>query len=554
MKGKQLVIIGGVAAGMKAATRARRVNPNLKITVFEEKDYVSYAACGLPYYTSGVVKEREELVLRTPKDFIIPFDIQVHTNHRVTKIDPQNKQITVSGLKRRGEIVQHYDRLIIATGAKPIVPPLPGVNLSKIYTIKTIEDASSIKDYIGRKQTKKAIIIGAGLIGLEMAESLVSQGLEVTIVEMMNQVLPPLDEDMAYFIEKHLIEKGVNVSKENPVEAFEGNMKARVKQVITKNARFDADLVILSIGIRPNTQLAQEAGVALGETRAIKVNERMLTNIPEIYAAGDCSETFSLITGKPTWVPLGSTANKQGRVAGENAAGGDAFFRGVSGTMIAKVFDYTVAKTGLSEREAIKHGYEIERAIIYPNSHTHYYTDAKGMFFKIIAEKKSNRVLGAQIIGEDGVDKRIDVIASAIAQKATFGDLQGLDLAYAPPYSPAVDPVIVAGYVLSNKSLGLLKGMPADELKRKLDSGDRFTLLDVRDYEEYKKGHIPGAKHIPFNELRGRIGELDPDQEVIIYCLQGLRSYNAIRTLQGKGFTKVMNLDGGINMWRWNLE
>ncbi|KAF0123888.1 MAG: CoA-disulfide reductase [bacterium] len=554
MKGKQLVIIGGVAAGMKAATRARRVNPNLKITVFEEKDYVSYAACGLPYYTSGVVKEREELVLRTPDDFRIPFDIQVHINHRVTKIDPQNKQITVSGLKRRGEIVQHYDRLIIATGAKPIVPPLPGVNLSKIYTIKTIEDASSIKDYIGRKQTKKAIIIGAGLIGLEMAESLISQGLEVTIVEMMNQVLPPLDEDMAYFIEKHLIEKGVNVSKENPVEAFEGNMKARVKQVITKNARFDADLVILSIGIRPNTQLAQEAGVALGETRAIKVNERMLTNIPEIYAAGDCSETFSLITGKPTWVPLGSTANKQGRVAGENAAGGDAFFRGVSGTMIAKVFDYTVAKTGLSEREAIKHGYEIERAIIYPNSHTHYYTDAKGMFFKIIAEKKSNRVLGAQIIGEDGVDKRIDVIASAIAQKATFGDLQGLDLAYAPPYSPAVDPVIVAGYVLSNKSLGLLKGMPADELKRKLDSGDRFTLLDVRDYEEYKKGHIPGAKHIPFNELRGRIGELDPDQEVIIYCLQGLSSYNAIRTLQGKGFTKVMNLDGGINMWRWNLE
>ncbi|MBI4618950.1 MAG: FAD-dependent oxidoreductase [Desulfobacterales bacterium] len=554
MKREQLVIIGGVAAGMKAATRARRVNPNLKITVFEEKDYVSYAACGLPYYTSGVVKEREELVLRTPEDFIIPFDIQVHTNHRVTKIDPQNNQITVFDLKGRKEIVQYYDKLIIATGAKPIVPPLPGVNLSRIYTIKTVEDASSIKDYIGRKQTKKAIIIGAGLIGLEMAESLVSQGLEVTIVEMMNQVLPPLDEDMAYLIEKHLIEKGVNVSKENPVEAFEGNIKAGVKQVITKNARFDADLVILSIGIRPNTQLAQEAGVALGETRAIKVNERMLTNIPEIYAAGDCSETFSLITGKPTWVPLGSTANKQGRVAGENAAGGDAFFRGVSGTMIAKVFDYTVAKTGLSEREAMKHGYEIERAIIYPNSHAHYYTDAKGMFFKIIAEKKSNRVLGAQIIGEDGVDKRIDVIASAIAQKATFGDLQGLDMAYAPPYSPAVDPVIVAGYVLSNKSLGLLKGMPADELKRKLDSGEKFTLLDVRDDEEYKKGHLPGAKHIPFNELRGRIGELDPDQEVIIYCLQGLRSYNAIRTLQGKGFTKVMNLDGGINMWRWKLE
>lgn len=554
MKREQLVIIGGVAAGMKAATRARRVNPNLKITVFEEKDYVSYAACGLPYYTSGIVKKQEELVLRTPDDFIIPFDIQVHTNHRVMKIDPQNKQITVFDLKGRKEIVQYYDKLIIATGAKPIVPPLPGVNLSKIYTIKTVEDASSIKDYIGRKQPKKAIIIGAGLIGVEMAESLVSQGLEVTIVEMMNQVLPPLDEDMAYLLEKHLIKKGVNVSKENPVEAFEGNMKAEVKQVITKNARFDTDLVILSIGIRPNTQLAQEAGVALGQTRAIKVNERMLTNIPEIYAAGDCSETFSLTTGKPTWVPLGSTANKQGRVAGENAAGGDAFFRGVSGTMIAKVFDYTVAKTGLSEREAIKYGYEIERAIIYPNSHAHYYTDAKGMFFKIIAEKVSSRILGAQIIGEDGVDKRIDVIASAIAQKATFGDLQGLDLAYAPPYSPAVDPVIVAGYVLANKSSGLLKGMPADELKEKLDSGERFTLLDVRDNKEYKKGHLPGAKHIPFNELRGRIGELDPDQEVIVYCLQGLRSYNAVRTLQGEGFTKVMNLDGGVNMWRWNLE
>ncbi|MEW6614654.1 MAG: FAD-dependent oxidoreductase [Thermodesulfobacteriota bacterium] len=554
MKREQLIIIGGVAAGMKAATRARRVNPNLKITVFEEKDYISYAACGLPYYTSGIVKEREDLVLRTPEDFRKPFDIQVHTNHRVTKIDPQKKQITVSNLKKRDETIQHYDKLIIATGAKPIVPSLPGVNLPKIHTIKTIEDASSIRDYIGREQLRKTIIIGAGLIGLEMAESLVSQGLEVTIVEMMNQVLPPLDEDMAYLLEKHLIEKGVKVSKENPVEAFEGDTKAGVRQVITKNARFDTDMVLLSIGIRPNTQLAQEAGVAIGQTRAIKVNERMLTNIPEIYAAGDCSETFSLITGKPTWVPLGSTANKQGRVAGENAAGGDAFFRGVSGTMIAKVFDYTVAKTGISEREAVKDGYEIERAIIYPNSHAHYYTDAHEMSFKIIAEKKSNRVLGAQIIGKSGVDKRIDVIASAVAQRATFGDLEGLDLAYAPPYSPAVDPVIVAGYVLSNKSLGLFKGMPADELKRKLDSGERFTLLDVRDDEEYKKGHLPGAKHIPFNELRGRIGELDPDQEVIIYCLQGLRSYNAIRVLHGKGFTKVMNLDGGINMWRWNLK
>ncbi|MFH1623831.1 MAG: FAD-dependent oxidoreductase [Pseudomonadota bacterium] len=553
MKQEHLVIVGGVAAGMKAAARARRIDPNIRITVYEEKGYVSYAACGLPYYTSGVVKEQKELVLRTPEEFRRPFDIQVHTNHRVTKIAPQNKQIVAFDLNKREEICQPYDRLILAIGAKPVVPPLPGVNLPRIFTIKTLEDASSIRGYIAREQPQKAVIVGAGLIGLEMAESLVSCGLQVTLIEMMNQVLPPLDEDMAYILEKHLLAKGIRLSKENPVEAFEGDTKSGVRRVITKSARFDTDLVILSIGVRPNTRLAEEAGIVLGRTKAIKVDERMLTNIPDIYAAGDCSETRSLITGEPTWVPLGSTANKQGRVAGENAAGGSAFFQGVLGTMIAKVLDYTVGKTGLSENEANRHGYEIERAVIWPNSRAHYYSGAKDMLVKIIAEKRSYRVLGAQIIGENGVDERVDAIASAMAQGATFEDLQGLDLAYAPPYSPAIDPIIVAGNVLSNKSLGLLKGISAEDLKRKLDNGQEYTLLDVRDHEEYEKGHIPGAKLIPLGELRERLGELSRDQDVITYCLQGIRSYNALRILQGNGFTKTMNLDGGINMWRWHL-
>ncbi|HUT83067.1 MAG TPA: FAD-dependent oxidoreductase [Thermodesulfobacteriota bacterium] len=551
-----LVIVGGNAAGMKAASRARRLNPDCRIMVFEQKAYVSYGACGLPYFTSGVVKERQDLVVRSPQYFKSVGNIDVHTGHKVIRLNPSDRTITVKNLQTEKEQTVFFDNLILTTGVTPVIPPLPNINLHRIFTVKTLEDGEAIRQCIRGEGCKEAVIVGAGLIGLEMAENLHRAGLKVSVVELLPQVLPPFSPEIAFSVEKHLREKGVEVFPGERVKGFEGDEKQGVKRVVTEQRELKADLVILSIGVRPNIELAKVANITLGPTGAIQVNERMETSMSSIFAAGDCAETKSLLTGKPVWVPLGSIANKQGRVAGENAAGGIATFRGVLPSIITKVFDLTIAKTGLNEQEAIKAGFAVERSIVLPFDKAHYYPGAKPLLLKMIADRMTRRILGGEILGEAGVDKRADALAAAIYNDVTCEDLSQLDVAYSPPYSPAMDALITGANVLLNKFSGIYTAISADELKQKIDRGGPFLLLDVRTAEEYQAGHIPGALHIPLDKLRERSLELKGKATgaLVVYCGQSLRSYQASRILKELGLGEAINLEGGIRMWRWEKE
>jgi NADPH-dependent 2,4-dienoyl-CoA reductase/sulfur reductase-like enzyme/rhodanese-related sulfurtransferase len=550
-----LAIVGGNAAGMKAASRARRLNSNLSIVVFEEKAYVSYGACGLPYFTSGVVKEKQDLVLRSPQYFKKVSNIDVHTNHKVIHLNPHDRTLTAKNLQTEKEETVPFDSLILATGVSPVIPPLPSIHLPHIFTVKTLEDGEAIRQTIREGKCKEAVIVGGGLIGLEMAENLSRAGLKVSVVELLPQVLPPFSPEIAFLVEKHLKEKGVTVCLGERVKGFEGDEREGVKKVITENRELSADLVILSIGVRPKVELAKAANIALGPTGAIQVNEQMETNIPKFYAAGDCAETKSILTGKPVWVPLGTTANKQGRVAGENAAGGNASFRGVLPSIITKVFDLTIVKTGLNERESINAGFDVERSIVLPFDRAHYYPGAKPLLLKLIADCKTHRILGGEILGEAGVDKRADALAVAIFSGATCEDLPQLDLAYSPPYSPAMDALITGANVMLNKFSGIYTALSADELKQRIDEKQSFLLLDVRTTEEYKEGYIPGARNIPLDKIRERSSELTgTTATVVVYCGQSLRSYNASRILRELGVKEVLNLEGGMRMWRWEKD
>jgi len=550
-----LAIVGGNAAGMKAASRARRLNPDLKIVVFEEKEYVSYAGCGLPYFTSGVVKEKRDLIVTSPEYFKKVGNIDVHTGHKVIRLNPSGRTLIAKNLHTEKEEIFAFDSLILATGVNPVVPPFPNIHLHRIFTLKTIEDGEGIRQSIQGGKCKEAVIVGGGLIGLEMAENLNAAGLEVSVVELLPQVLPPFSPEVAFFVEKHLRTRGVRLYLGEKVKGFGGDEREGVKKVLTENRELNADLVILSIGVRPNVEIAKLAKIALGPTGAIQVNERMETNIPRIFAAGDCAETKSLITGKPAWVPLGTTANKQGRVAGENAAGGDVQFGGVLPSIVTKVFDLTIAKTGLNEKEAINAGFDVEKAIVLPFDKAHYYPGAKQLLLKLIANRKTHRILGGEVLGEAGADKRVDVLAATIFKGATCEDLSQLDLAYAPPYSPAMDALITGANVMLNKFSGIYTAISADELRQRIDQKDALLLLDVRTPEEYNGGHIPGAWNIPLDKIRERVSEIKgTTSPIVVYCGQSLRSYNASRVLQEFGFGEVTNLEGGIKMWRWGLN
>jgi NADPH-dependent 2,4-dienoyl-CoA reductase/sulfur reductase-like enzyme/rhodanese-related sulfurtransferase len=551
-----LVIAGGNAAGMKAASRARRLNSNLKIVVYEEKEYVSYGACGLPYFTSGVVQEKRNLIVRSPEFFKKVGNIDVYTSHKVIGLNTCDRTVTVKNLQTEEEETVPFSSLILATGVNPVILPLPNINLPHIVTLKTLEDGEMIRQCIRAGTCKEAVIVGAGLIGLEMAENLSRAGINVSVIELLPQVLPPFSPEIAFFVEKHLHEKGVWVFLGERVKGFAGDDRRGVTKVITDKRELKADLVILSIGVKPNVGLAKEANILLGPTGAIQVNERMETSISKIFAAGDCAETKSLITGKPVWVPLGSTANKQGRVAGENAAGGNAIFPGVLPSIITKVFDLTIAKTGLNELEAIKAGFDVERSIVTPFDKAHYYPGAKPLLLKLIADQKTHRILGGEILGEAGVDKRVDALAAALFSGATCEDLSQLDLAYSPPYSPAMDALITGANVLRNKFSGIYTAITADKLKASMESKEPFFLLDVRTAEEYQAGHIPGALHIPLEKIRESASELKGKIKgaLVVYCGQSLRSYQATRALQELGLNETVNLEGGIRMWRWEKE
>lgn len=444
----KIAVIGGVAAGTSAAAKASRTNDDAEIVLFEKGKDISYAGCGLPYYISEVTKSREKVVINTPEEFAEKYGVNVKTEHEVTDIDKENKTLKYKNLQEDTEGTYEYDKLIITTGAKPVVPPIPGIDLENIYPLRSVKDADRIKEKV--KGLDKVTIIGAGLIGLEMAEAFSELDKEITVVELEDKILPPFSEEITKYVDQHLRDQGVDLVLGDGVSSFKG--EDAVDKVITSSGKkIDADFVLLSLGIKPEVTLAKKAGIEIGETGAIAVNERMETSEEDIYAAGDCAETINLLTDEKAWVPMGSTANKQGRVAGENAGGGNNHHFGVFKTAITKIFDYTVAQTGIDENEAEEHGFDPIVVSITGSNHASYFPNFKKMKIRGVFDKKTHRILGAQIEGEDKVDKRIDVLSTAIYSELRAEDLFQIDLAYAPPYSTPKDPVAVLGMVAEKK-------------------------------------------------------------------------------------------------------
>jgi NADPH-dependent 2,4-dienoyl-CoA reductase/sulfur reductase-like enzyme/rhodanese-related sulfurtransferase len=553
MKKTKLVVVGGVAAGASAAAKARRCDEDAEIVMFEMGDDISYATCGLPYYLSGVIANRDSLLITTGEFFKKRFNVEVKTRHEVLGIDRKKQTVTVKNLATGERFEESYDRLVLATGADAITPPVPGTDLPFVFTLKTLQDTDRIYDYLKERNPERAVVVGGGLIGIEAVENLAHKNVKVSVVEFMPQVLTFLDREMAEVVHQHLSDKNVELLLSEGVRSIEKN--GRRKVVTTKDKELLADLVIMAAGVRPNTELAKDCGLVIGPTGGIQVNEFMETNDPNIFAAGDCVESMNVVTGKPTLVPMGSAANKQGRAAGANVMGRRISVKGFTGTIIVKVFDLTVAKTGLSEAQALSEGFSPLVTYVVAGDHAGYYPEAKDLQIKSVAQKENGRLLGAQIIGERGVDKRIDVMATAVFNGMTLEDLLQLDLAYAPPYSAARDPVIVAGALGQNFSVGDWNPLTPSELQQKLHDHGDLVLIDTRTRRELKEtGIIPGAIHIPIDDLRDRVKELDPDKETILYCAVGLRSYVGNRLLLMKGFKNVKTLTGGINSWMYPKE
>jgi NADPH-dependent 2,4-dienoyl-CoA reductase/sulfur reductase-like enzyme/rhodanese-related sulfurtransferase len=550
---KRLLVIGGVAAGLKAAAKARRCDPDMEIVVFQEEDEISYAGCGLPYYISGLIRERDDLISRTPGKFALE-GIRILKNRRIEGIDVQSH--VISGRKvGSGEIfTDHYDRLVIATGAYPIRPKIEGIDLRNIFYLRSIFDADAIFQQIQSESIRNVVIAGGGYIGLEMAESLIHRGKNVTIVELAPQILTLFDEDFAGILKQYLERKGVKVFTSEGIQTMRGE-KGKVTYVQTVSREIEADVVLMSLGIRPQVELAKQAGLKIGESGAIWVNEKMETSAEGIYAAGDCVETTHLITGKKVWIPLGSTANKQGRVVGVNVCGGNAAFPGVMGTTVFKTFDFNVAKTGLNMGEAEKASFYPIQAIVRGYDRAHYYPGRKESTLKVIADKETGRILGGQAIGEGPSDKFIDILAMGLHAKMTCRELGNVDLAYAPPFSPVLSPIIVAANVIMNKLEGRVRGIGAAEAREKLGTlKEAFQVLDVREKDEVQAKRIPNSTWIPYGDLKKRVHELDKEKEIAVHCESGLRSYKACLNLQHEGFKNVKNIDGGMLCWCYDVE
>jgi len=548
---EKILVIGAVASGTKAAAKIKRENPEAQITVITKDEHISYAGCGLPYYIGGVIEEQKELVVKTPEDFKLITDIDVHVKHEAVKIDTQEKKVEAKNLST-GEIkIYYYDKLVIATGASPFIPPVEGRELEGVFSVRTVNDALQIRQLVDQGKIKKAVVVGGGFIGLEVAENLHDRNIQVSLVELVNHILPPFDEEIALYAQNYMQEQGVNIYTGEKVLSMKGQ-DGKVQKVITDKREIDADLVIMSVGVRPNTRLAEEIGIELGVTRAIKVNEYMETNMKDIYAVGDCAENVNLITSQPAWYPMGSTANKMGRVAGINMTNEDKDgLKGVLGTTIVKLFKLNAGKTGLSERDAIKAGYELETVLVPANDKAHYYPGYREIITKLIADKKTHKVLGAQVVGEGVVDKPVDIIATAITFGARVEDLEKLDLAYAPPFSMAMASTILAANVLRNKLTGRVQGINPVELKERLKE---LQIVDVRDEGSFLIGTIPGAVNIPGGELTKRAGELVKNKETVLVCKIGKNAYLSYLKLKKSGFENVRILEGGINAYPYEKE
>lgn len=542
----KIVIVGGVAGGATAAARIRRLDENAEIIVFERSGYISYANCGLPYYIGDAITEPEALTLQTPESFFTRFRVTMKVRHEVTALHPDKKTVSVKNLETGKEFEESYDKLILSPGAKPTQPRLPGVGLEKLFTLRTVEDTFRIKEYINTRHPKSAVLAGGGFIGLELAENLRELGMDVTIVQRPKQLMNPFDPDMASFIHSEMRRHGIRLALGHTVEGFE-EKDGGVDVLLKDEASLHADMVVLAIGVTPDTALAKEAGLELGIKGSIVVNDRMETSVPDIYAAGDAVQVKHYVTDQDALISLAGPANKQGRIIADNICGGDSHYQGSQGSSVIKVFDMTAATTGINETNAKKAGLDTDKVILSPMSHAGYYPGGKVMTMKVVFEKETCRLLGAQIVGYEGVDKRIDVLATAIHAGLKATELKDLDLAYAPPYSSAKDPVNMAGFMIDNISKGTLKQWhleDADSLPR----DGSVTLLDVRTPGEYSRGHIEGFKNIPVDELREHLEEIEKNKPVYVICQSGLRSYIATRILEGSGY-EAYNFSGGFRFY-----
>ena len=535
----RIVIVGAVAAGTSAAAKARRNTEDAEIVIYEKDTSVSYSGCGMPYFIGGEVESALALTPRDPVFFKSKYNVDILTSHEVLAINPINKTVAVKNLLTGDLFDDKYDKLVLATGAVSVVPPINGVALPHAMTLRNIADMHKIKDFINQNSPKTAAIVGTGFIGLELCENLKKLGMQITLIEKLDQVTPGLDPDMSAIVEKHLRTKGIEVITGAIVEKIKEN-----EVLLSDGTLIRAELVIVATGVRPNVGLAMQAGIEIGNLGAIKVNNKMETNLKDIYACGDCIEQIHIVTKKPVYRPLGSTANKTGRIAGENMSGGNLEFRGVLGTAIFRVFDITVAQTGLSEREAINEGFDVLTSHnIKPNKPE--YFGGKEMVIKSVADRLNGRLLGVQIVGEEGVDKRIDVFATAITFGAKAADLFHLDLAYAPPFSTTKDPVLYTGMILEN---ALTKGRPlitAEALHKLILSEQKFNLIDTRAEKQYREHHIETAVSMPLEKLREMSEGLDKNLITVTYCNKGTTGNAAQNILRNKGFREVYNISGG---------
>jgi NADPH-dependent 2,4-dienoyl-CoA reductase/sulfur reductase-like enzyme/rhodanese-related sulfurtransferase len=560
MKSKKMkaIIVGGVAVGPKTAARLRRLNPEAEITIVEKGKVLSYAGCGMPYYVSGEVVESKNLmdtpagVIRNSLFFLNVKGITVLDRTLAEKIDRRAKTVSMVHLETGERKSLPYDKLVLATGGSPIELPIQGKELNHVFRMWQPEDALSMREFIHGKKPKKAVIIGAGLIGIEMTEALAKQGLQVAVLEMLPSILPGLlDEEAAAYLTRYLRVKGVDVRCGTRVTRIEGDDQGNVQKVITEKGEIPGDMVLIAVGVRPNSKLAKEAGLEIGDLGDIKVNEYLQTSDPDIYAGGDCVRNIHLLTGNPVFAPMGSTANKHGRVIANNIMGCGEKFKGILGISVVKVFDYNVGKSGLTESQAREAGFEVVITLVPSSDIPHYYPTKKPLLLKLIADRKTRKLLGIQGVGPGEVVKRIDVLATAMSLGATIDDLPSFDLGYAPPYSTAIDIAAHAANVLRNKIDGIAPFLTPGEVKEMADRGEDFLWLDVRSPEEYKQTRIedPRVKLVPLGTLRRRTQEIPKYKKIVTLCKAGLRAYEAQTILEGAGFKDVRIMDGGLEGW-----
>jgi len=543
----KVVIVGGVAGGATAAARIRRLDEKAQIIVFEKSGYISYANCGLPYYIGGVIEGRENLTLSSPDSFWDRYRVDVRVKTEVLQINPEAKTVTVKNLETGKTYEERYDKLLLSPGAKPIRPDLPGIDSERIHTLRTVEDTVHIREIILKTKAQKVLVIGGGFIGLEMAENLSEMGIDTTIIQRSNHLLPTLDEDMAQLLHTQFRKHGVTIRFGMNASAFE-ETEDGIVAVFDSGERIPSDRVILAVGVSPDSHLAREAGLALGVKGSIAVDGHMQTSASDIYAVGDAVEINHLVTGKKAVIALAGPANKEARVAADNICGVKSEYHGSAGSSVIKVFDLTAATTGINEKTAKASGIAYEKVVLSPASHATYYPGARNMTMKVLYEKGTERILGAQIIGYEGVDKRCDVIATAMQAGMKASGLAELDLAYAPPYSSAKDPVNMAGFMIENIEKGFVKQFHWHDIPALQKSEDVF-LLDTRTDREYNSGHVEGFHHIPIDDLRERLDEIPPGKPVYLMCQSGLRSYLSCRILSQNGFD-CYNFSGGYSFYK----